>query len=124
MEHRWSPRNPIDVDVVVYHQQLGKIRGTGRNICLEGMFIEMDTKKLHRNAFVDLVVALRIGSQSILYRLRAMVVYVTKMGAGFMFRDFDINFFRYLQRMLSDTSCASPALLSAGPSMKALRSSF
>ncbi len=124
MEHRWSPRNSIDVDVVIYHQQLGKMRGTGRNICLEGMFVEMDARKLNRNAFVDLVVALRIGSQSILYRLRALVVYVTEIGAGFMFRDFDINFFRYLQRMLSNSSSADLALLSASHSAKARGSSF
>lgn len=124
MEHRWSPRNPIDVDVVIYHQQLGKMRGTGRNICLEGMFVEMDARKLHRNAFVDLVVALRIGSQSILYRLRALVVYVANTGAGFMFRDFDINFFRYLQRMLSNPHPTDFALLSASHSAKAKRHSF
>lgn len=124
MEHRWNPRNPIEVDVVIYHQQLGKMRGTGRNICLEGMFVEMDARKLHRNAFVDLVVALRIGSQSILYRLRALVVHLTEMGAGFMFRDFDINFFRYLQRMLSNPPSADLVLLSADYSALARRSSF
>lgn len=118
MEHRWSPRNPVEVDVVIYHQQLGKMRGTGRNICLEGMFVELDNPKLHRNAFVDLVVALRVGSQSILYRLRAMVIHVTRRGAGFMFRDFDVNFFRYLHRMINGDSSDNMALLVNGLSAR------
>lgn len=121
MEHRWSLRSPVDVDVVIYHHQLGKMRGRSRNICLEGMFVEMEAEKPPRNALVDLVVGLRVGSQNILYRLRALVIHVTERGVGFMFRDFDINFFRYLQRMLNGSSDGDLSLFTNNPPQRRMQ---
>jgi hypothetical protein len=111
MEHRWSLRKPADAEVVVYQQGLGKIHGKCRNISLEGICVDMDTERLEKNTLADLVVALRVGRQTILYRMRALAVHAVNGSAGFMFRDFDINFFRHLHKTLYDTSSQELAFL-------------
>ena len=41
IEHRWSSRKNINIDVSLYYPPVGMINGKTRNISLEGMFIDL-----------------------------------------------------------------------------------
>jgi hypothetical protein len=111
VEQRWSRREAVDVEAVIYHPDLGRVRGRCRNLCRDGAYVEMSVAGLEPKSLVDLVLGLRVGKQNILYRMRATVVHRGGAGAGFLFRDQDINFSRYLQKMLYAVSSDELALL-------------
>ena len=41
VEHRWSSRKEINMDVSLYYPPVGMINGKTRNISLEGMFVDL-----------------------------------------------------------------------------------
>ena len=40
VEHRWSSRKEINLDVNLYYPPVGMINGKTRNVSFEGMYVE------------------------------------------------------------------------------------
>lgn len=87
MEHRWSNRYPLDVDVGLYqHGQriaVCKIRDIG----IEGMFLETGPLFYRVNTLLDVEFEIDVSRRyrtPRVYRLPVMVVHNTKWGVGVM----------------------------------------
>ena len=86
MEHRLSLRTPLSMNVAIYYNGLGLLRGRSLDISRHGMFVETGTMVLPLHAFVDVAFPLESGKRSNTpQKTPAMVVRLTNEGAGLMF---------------------------------------
>ena len=84
VEHRWSPRKPIAMDVSLIYAPIGSIEGKTRNISLEGMYIETDGSEIPHQARLEVAFTARSGSGNKVYRMPAYVVHSHEKGVGLM----------------------------------------
>ena len=96
MEKRWSIRKAIQLDVVLHHDTAGAIKCRTRDISLEGMFIETDSKTLPIDEPVYLDFILQEGDNK-LHHIRAKVIRTTENGMGVMFREFNPRISHFLR---------------------------
>ena len=113
MEHRWSVRKPVDMDVLVYHGGFPGTELRARNIGMEGMFIETGALALAKNSVLDVEFTLELAGRSQRYRMPSFVRHVSDVGVGIMFRKFNQELFQALHRLLysSDDFRAHPESL-------------
>jgi hypothetical protein len=100
MEHRWSIRTPIRIEVDLDCPGLGQATARTRDIGLGGVFVESRELNPPRNATIELTFYLGSGDTRVAYRIKARVVRVTPEGVGLMFKDYDVNTFRSLQEVI------------------------
>ena len=100
MEHRWSLRAPIRIDIDLDCPGVGATTCTTRDIALGGVFVEMPDVLPPKNADVDLVIHLYAEGRPTQYRVKAKVVRVTRDGVGLMFRDYDMVTYRSLREVI------------------------
>jgi PilZ domain len=100
VEHRWSKRKPIALDVLVHYRSFGVVRGKARDIGVGGMFVETGAITLNLNALVEVNVRTQKDVTDRPYRLRALVVRTAPHGAGLMFRSFDQASYGVLRELL------------------------
>lgn len=86
MEHRWSPRKPVKMDVFINYQPLGLVRGEAKDVSLEGMFVETGRVTLPKNEEVDITFAVKNDHEKRILHMGAFVVHSSQKGAGLMFR--------------------------------------
>lgn len=99
MEHRWSRRKPLDLEVRVNSDE-GTLCTRSRDVSLEGMFLHGPVKLLEKNSLVDLEFRLGNKSGAKLYRVKACIVRSAEDGVGVMFLEFVADTFRYFERLL------------------------
>ena len=86
MEHRLSLRTPLKINVAIYYNGLGLLRGRSLDVSRHGMFVSTGTMVLPLHAIVDVAFPLETGKHSESPpRTPAMVVRLANEGVGLMF---------------------------------------
>jgi hypothetical protein len=86
MEHRLSVRTPLTMDVAIYYNGLGLLRGRSLDVSRHGMFVTTGPMVLPLHAIVDVAFPLESGKYGEPpQRTSAMVVRLANDGMGLMF---------------------------------------
>lgn len=101
VEHRWSPRKPISMEVSLFYPPLGSIKGKTRNISLEGMYVETEGAEIPQQARLEVAFITRQGDREKIHRLPAYVVHSRDKGVGLMLQHVGYNEFDALRYMLN-----------------------
>ena len=96
MEHRWSRRNPVCMDAIVFHRLCGLIPTNILDISLEGVFIAAEHLVLPAQTIVDLSFVLEIDGKQTIQQMQAYVIHRSRNGYGLMFKDFRRGAFQAL----------------------------
>ena len=96
MEHRWSRRNPVCLDAIVFHHLSGLIPTKILDINLEGAYIAVEHPVLPTQAMVELSFALEIAGKQTIQQMQAFVIHRHRNGYGLMFKDFRRGAFQAL----------------------------
>ena len=99
MERRWTTRTRVCLDVDIIHDS-GSVHCTTQDIGLGGMYVALPRASLSEGQNVEVAFHLTQSASVEEHKLRARVVRTSHGGAGLMFRDFDANAFRSLQRVM------------------------
>jgi len=88
MEHRWSKRFNVNVDVLLYHRGGRPIKCKTYNAGTAGIFIKSVLETLTKNSFLE--VEFEEGAnlrykKNRSHRIRALVIHSSKQGVGLMF---------------------------------------
>lgn len=94
MEHRWSRRNPVSMEGLVFHRIAGLLRVNIRNISPEGAFIASEHPTLPSQAIVELSIALPLDGKWIIQQIDALVIHRACNGYGLMFKDLRLAAFQ------------------------------
>lgn len=124
MEHRWSVRKPVDIEITLRRQGMGAKRYKTKNISLEGVFVESGTDAWPEETFLELELPLydgqRSGSEKAQHhRIPVVVVHRANGGMGLMFCVFDQPLFRIVEHLLYGTASATETV--RGPSRQQQR---
>ena len=101
IEHRWSERKPIAMEVCIHHPSAGEVTATTRDISLEGMFVETNATELPINTEVEVSFATLGENGREQHRVSAYVVHRNEAGVGLMLRHVDFSNFHALRFMLN-----------------------
>ena len=102
MEHRWSERKPIEMEVALYYAPVGMITGKTRDVSLEGMYVHTDGFELPLHAELEVSFVTRNGGNEHEHHMPAYVVHGNgDGGVGLMLRHVDYSDFYALRYMLS-----------------------
>ena len=85
MEHRWNPRKEIDSPVMVYHEQIGIIKASVKNVSADGMLVDTGQLMLKKGTIVELAGATMRSIKNKMVRLKALIVHANEGLAGLMF---------------------------------------
>ncbi|CAK0771237.1 PilZ domain-containing protein [Gammaproteobacteria bacterium] len=101
MEHRWSLRIPIRINVNVIFAEVGESPAVTRDLSLGGVFLEMlGPPRPPKYASVELLFPVGNGEDQTHYQINAGVVRETADGIGLMFRDYDVSTLPMLQQII------------------------
>ena len=101
IEHRWSERKPIEMEVFLYHPSTGEIAGKTRDISLEGMYVETNGAELPVNSELEVSFITLTETGPKQHRVPAYVVHGSANGVGLMLRHVDYTDFYALRYMLT-----------------------
>jgi len=101
IEHRWSERKPIEIEVALHCSPIGTIVGKTRDISLEGMFVATNGVELPVNSELEVSFTIPGEPEEKEHRLPAYVVHGNGEGVGLMLRHTDYSDFHALRHMLS-----------------------
>jgi hypothetical protein len=100
LEHRWSRRQSVYMDALVFHRLTGLIRVDILNISLDGVFISGRHIKLPPLTCLELTFALTGGREMNILQTEAFVIHNSHNGYGLMFKDFRLSAFQELKDRL------------------------
>ncbi len=98
-EQRWSVRQPIQLNVTLYHSVGRPIPGKVQDISFGGIYVETNEKIPPVNTPVALGFRYGDGSNDNYYRMSAIVIRSTGAGAGLMFEKYDDSTVESLERV-------------------------
>lgn len=102
MEHRWSERKPIELEVALFYAPVGTVAGKTRDISLEGMYVHAEGVELPLHAELEVSFVTQNGAGTTHeHHLPAYVVHANGKGIGLMLRHVDYSDFYALRYMLS-----------------------
>jgi len=101
IEHRWSSRKNINIDVSLYYPPVGMINGKTRNISLEGMFVDLKGINIPPQARLEICFTASSHGETIEHRLPAYVVHAGDQGIGLMLQHVGYREFDALRYMLN-----------------------
>ncbi len=101
IEHRWSSRREISLDVNLHYPPVGTINGTTRNISLEGMYVDLKGVRIPPQARLEISFVAEIGGRTVEHRLPAYVVHQHDDGVGLMLQHVGYREFDALRYMLN-----------------------
>jgi len=102
MEHRWSDRRELQLDVEVFRDGAKICSCKSRDVGLGGAFLDLDSScPVGEDDNLELVFHLISEHNPIKHSLHARIVRVTDEGVGLKFHDFDTGVFRSLQEIMS-----------------------
>lgn len=108
MEHRWSLRKPVDIEITLRRQGVPARRYRTRNISLEGVFVESGPESWPEDTFLELELPLYgyrgIQQREERHRIPVVVVHRAEDGMGLMFCVFDQPLFRTVEHLLYGTA--------------------
>ena len=86
MEHRLSLRTPFTMNVAIYYNGLGLLRGRSLDVSRHGMFVSTGAMVLPLHAIVDVAFPIETSKRGVTpQRTPAMVVRLANEGVGLMF---------------------------------------
>lgn len=100
MEHRWSERKQVTMDVTLHYDPVGQISGKTRDISLEGMFIETDGVTIPSRAEVKVMFETNTLGAKQSHCVPAYVVHNDENGIGLLLRHSGYEEFYALRHML------------------------
>jgi hypothetical protein len=94
VEHRWSSRKALNLDVSLHYPPVGTISARTRNISLEGMFVELEGVSIPEKSSIEVTFKGGARQSHTEHRLPAYVVHQREDGVGLMlqhvgYREFD-----------------------------------
>ena len=100
VDHRWSLRRSLHVDIKLYVYDQAVICGRTRDFSIGGMFVE--TESFPEGIDASLVVSFTFQTEkdATHYRLPAQVIRIMQDGIGIMFTDFSSDTLQALRAML------------------------
>lgn len=101
IEHRWSSRKNININVNLYYPPVGMINGKTRNISLEGMFVDLKGADIPPQARLEICFTAETQGKPIEHRLPAYVVHGSEQGVGLMLQHVGYREFDALRYMLN-----------------------
>ena len=101
VEHRWSDRKDISVDIHLYYPPIGMLHGKTRNISLEGMFVDIRGITIPPQARLDAWFTTEARGQQLEHRIRAHVIHCCDEGVGLMLQHAGHGAFDALRYMLN-----------------------
>ncbi|MEE9422788.1 MAG: PilZ domain-containing protein [Gammaproteobacteria bacterium] len=101
VEHRWSNRKDLTLDVDLYYPPLGTLNGKTRNISLEGMYIELEGVHIPAQSRLEIAFTSKARGTTTEHRLPAYVVHEDKDGIGLMLQHVGYREFDALRFMLN-----------------------
>jgi len=100
LEHRWSTRKNISIDVRVDYPPVGVIAGKTHNVSLDGMFIDLDGASIPPQACLEIGFCANLDGTESEYRLPAYVVHSSHRGIGVMLQHSGYQEFEALRQIL------------------------
>jgi len=100
LEHRWTTRTPINVNVVLCYEPLGLVRGESRDLSLNGMFVDTGRVILQNSQPVIISFSVQ-GIVSNAIRTNGQIVHTSERGAGLEFVSVSEKLTRVLEEVLS-----------------------
>lgn len=107
MEHRWSLRKPVDIEIILRRQGVPPKRYKAQNISLEGVFVESGDDTWPEDTFLELDLPLYGYQRDQYHRIPVVVVHRSRTGMGLMFCVFDQPLFRTVEHLLYETASRS-----------------
>jgi hypothetical protein len=101
IEHRWSSRKNINIDISLYYPPVGVMNGKTRNISLEGMFVDLEGTTIPPQARLEICFTSENRGIQTEYRLPAYVVHGSDQGIGLMLQHVGYREFDALRYMLN-----------------------
>lgn len=101
IEHRWSSRREIDLDVNLHYPPVGTINGKTRNISLEGMYVDLKGVRIPPQARLEISFVAETRGRPVEHRLPAYVVHTREGGVGLMLQHVGYREFDALRYMLN-----------------------
>lgn len=101
IEHRWSSRRKIDLEVNLHYPPVGTINGKTRNISLEGMYVDLKGVHIPPQARLEISFTAEICGRPVEHRLPAYVVHSREDGVGLMLQHVGYREFDALRYMLN-----------------------
>lgn len=109
MEHRWSLRKPVEIDVTLRRQGLSHKRYKTKNISLEGVFVDSGADSWPEDTFLELEFPVHGQQQGARHRIPVVVVHRSTEGMGLMFCVFDQQLFKTVEHLLYENPSGSYA---------------
>jgi len=100
MEHRWSERKNVTMDVTLHYDPVGQISGKTRDVSLEGMFVETEGVTIPSRAEVKVLFESKDHGTKYSHCVPAYVVHNNDNGVGLMLRHSGYEDFYALRHML------------------------
>ncbi|HHJ15884.1 MAG TPA: hypothetical protein ENJ80_04215 [Gammaproteobacteria bacterium] len=100
IEHRWSSRKEINLDVSLYYPPIGMVNGKTRNISLEGMYVDLQGVRIPAQARLEICFTAENRGKPVEHRLPAYVVHGGDGGVGLMLQHVGYREFDALRYML------------------------
>ena len=100
MEHRWSERKPVTMDVTLHYDPVGQISGKTRDISLEGMYVETEGVTIPSRAEVKVLFETNSLGAKQSHCVPAYVVHNQGNGVGLLLRHSGYEDFYALRHML------------------------
>ena len=117
MEHRWSRRKPVVINVSLHQRNIYQIRCKTRDLSQDGMFVLTQSHPKQNNGTLRIEFEISHNGAKKQYRLPAMVVHQCEDGIGLMFihnhdKDFSLSHKMLMKHLQEDASnnTASPAM--------------
>lgn len=104
MEHRYSIRKALVLDIELNHLRLGRVRCRTRDAGMGGLFVDMGSFWLPVNSIVRVAMELPDANVMRQFLIEALVVHNHDGGAGLMFNDVDAAFHEALRHLLFGNS--------------------
>jgi len=101
VEHRWSSRKDLNINVSLYYPPIGKINGDTCNISLEGMFVDLHGVKIPPKSRLEVSFNTERDGRVFEHRLPAYVVHGSDQGIGLMLQHVGYQEFDALRYMLN-----------------------
>lgn len=101
IEHRWSDRKDISLDIHLYYPPVGMVYGKTRNMSLEGMFVDIKGITILPQTRVEVAFATEADGRRAEYHLPAHVIHNRDGGVGLMLQHAGHRTFDALRYMLN-----------------------
>ena len=101
VEHRWSARKPLSIEVGLYYPPIGRINGRTRDVSLEGMFVDLQGAQIPPQSRVEVTFTVNNNGEPTEHRLPAYVVHERDGGVGLMLQHVGYREFDALRYMLN-----------------------